>query len=223
MSHELRTPLALQRVFLDMLKLGRADRVEDRAWAVQSLDRETSRLTHLVEKVLRFAQFERGKLKVDPTPVDLAEEVAGILAGYRPLLASEDTTLVLDARDRDLVTAVDPEGFRHVLCNLLENAVKYGPRGQTVRVSLWRDGETVVIAVDDQGPGVPPRDRRRIWAPFERGDAAQLSGKGGSGIGLSVVRDIVDLHQGSVTVEDAPDGGARFRVILPALGTANAT
>lgn len=219
-SHELRTPLALQRVFLDMLKLGRAETREGRAWAVENLDRETNRLTHLVENVLRFTQTERAGMKVDPVRLDLAAEIREILASYRPLLASGEATLGFDAGVGRAMVSVDRDGFRHVLLNLLENAVKYGPRGQTVRVSLWREGARIVLAVDDQGPGVPAEDRARIWAPFERGAAARRSGKGGSGIGLSVVRHIVALHRGSVTLEDAPGGGARFRVELPALAAA---
>jgi len=212
-SHELRTPLALQRVFLDTLRLGRAETVEGREWAFENIDRETHRLTHLVDNVLRFAQADEGRLKLDPEPANLAEEIERALVDYGPL--SEGAELRFDPGEVPVIVPVDRDAFRQVLLNLVENAVKYGPGGQTVTVALGRTAEGARITVDDQGPGVPAEDRDGIWEPFHRGESARRSGKGGSGIGLSVVRDLVGLHGGSVTVEDPPGGGARFRVDLP--------
>lgn len=213
-SHELRTPLALQRVFLDTLRLGRADSEEGRAWALENIDRETQRLTNLVENVLRFAQAGEGRIELDPEPTDLSEEIARALSDYRPL--APDAVLELDACDGSpVVASVDRHAFRQVLFNLVENAVKYGPAEQRVRVGLTRADGRAVMTVDDEGPGIPIGSRRGIWEPFERAEAARRSGKGGSGIGLSVVRDLVALHRGSVSVGDSPAGGARFRIELP--------
>jgi signal transduction histidine kinase len=217
-SHELRTPLALQRVFIDTMKLGRAEKAKDRAWALANLDRETSRLTHVVENVLRFSQTERGTIKVTPTPVDLVPVLTEIMADYRTLLADGEATLSLHAEEPSHLAGVDVEGVRQVLFNLLENAVRYGPRGQEVVVSVRRNGRRVQLTVDDAGLGVPRRERERIWEAYERGEAGRVSGRGGSGIGLSVVREIIELHNGTVAVEDAPAGGARFRIELPAAG-----
>jgi signal transduction histidine kinase len=100
-----------------------------------------------------------------------------------------------------------------VLLNLLDNAVKYGPTEQTVRVSLGQQGQDVVLSVEDQGPGVPAREREQIWSPFMRGAAARS--KGGSGIGLTIVREIVEQHGGRCWVEPASASGARFVVTLP--------
>jgi signal transduction histidine kinase len=102
-----------------------------------------------------------------------------------------------------------------VLLNLLDNAVKYGPADQTVRVSIDRRGATAVVAVEDEGPGIDPADRERIWEPYARLTPASASGVAGAGIGLSVVRDLVELHGGRVRVDGAARG-ARFEVALPA-------
>lgn len=212
-SHELRTPLALQRVFLDTLRLGRAGSDDRRAWALENIDRETHRLTHLVENVLRFARAGEGRPELDPTPTDLGREVAEIVEEHRPL--AEDATIAFEPPGARIVVPVDREGLRQVLRNLVENAVKYGPRGQVVEVGLRLANDRVVLTVDDEGPGIPPDERRRIWEPFERGEAAARGARGGSGIGLSVVREIVERHGGSVAVEEAPAGGARFRIELP--------
>jgi signal transduction histidine kinase len=123
-----------------------------------------------------------------------------------------------------------PGTFRHVLLNLLDNAVKYGPVGQTVRVRVTCAGsgraplgpeagsrkhpDTIRVAVVDEGPGVPTAERDAIWRPFQRGRAAR-DGAGGSGIGLTLVKEIVDEHHGRVWVEDGTNGGATFVVELP--------
>jgi signal transduction histidine kinase len=112
------------------------------------------------------------------------------------------------------------ESFQQVLLNLLDNAMKYGPAGGAVRVTAALapgapGGGRVRVAVEDEGPGVEPAERERIWEPFRRGARAVGSVAVGSGIGLAVVREIVALHEGRAWVEDAPNGGARFVVELP--------
>jgi signal transduction histidine kinase len=114
-----------------------------------------------------------------------------------------------------LVARVDPRGLRQIVLNLLDNAVKYGPVGQTVNVSLAGNDDKVVIAVEDKGPGVPRSEREKIWDPYVRLSRAAESAAGGSGIGLSIVRELVRLHGGRTWVEDAQSGGARFVVEFP--------
>jgi signal transduction histidine kinase len=109
----------------------------------------------------------------------------------------------------------DAAALRHVLLNFLDNAAKYGPPTQTVRVAAARYGALVRLTVDDEGPGVPPTEREAIWAPFARLDRDRRGTRPGSGIGLSVVRDLITRQQGRCWVDDAPTGGARFVVELP--------
>ena len=211
-SHELRTPLAQIKLYLETLRLGRAKTDAERDWSLGHIDRETTRLHHLVENVLRFSRLGH----VDATSAvaeRIGEEVERVVEEFRPLAASRRARIVtqIDARP---TLAMRPEALRHLLLNLLDNAVKYGPNEQTVRVSLaQRDGEAV-LSVADEGPGVPVREREQIWTPFARGAAARA--KGGSGIGLTIVRDVVEQHGGRCWVEPAsPNGGARFVVTLP--------
>ncbi len=211
-SHELRTPLAQIKLYLETLRLGRAKTDAERDWSLGHIDRETTRLHHLVENVLRFSRLGH----VDATSAvaeRIGEEVERVVEEFRPLAASRRARIVtqIDARP---TLAMRPEALRHLLLNLLDNAVKYGPNEQTVRVSLaQRDGEAV-LSVADEGPGVPVREREQIWTPFVRGAAARA--KGGSGIGLTIVRDVVEQHGGRCWVEPAsPSGGARFVVTLP--------
>jgi signal transduction histidine kinase len=117
-----------------------------------------------------------------------------------------------------VVVAADPDAVRQIVLNLLDNAAKYGPSGQTITVRAARSDARACITVDDQGPGVPPAERERVWERFERLDRDRGSAVGGSGIGLAVVRELAALHGGRAWVADAPGGGARFVLELPGAG-----
>ncbi len=213
-SHELRTPLAQIRLYQDTIRLGRARTADDQAWALAQVDRETTRLSHLVEKVLSFSRFGRDAGPA-PQPVDLAADAHRIVEEFRPLAASRQATIETD------IEPVPPvplrcDALRHILLNLLDNAVKYGPTGQTVHVAVRRDHAQVLLSVADHGPGVPHAERAAVWRAFARGSTGV--DQGGSGIGLTIVREVAAQHGGRAWVEDAPGGGARFVVALPANG-----
>lgn len=210
-SHELRTPLAQIRLYLETLQLGRATTEEQRRWSLQHIERETTRLTHLVENVLRFSTLGTA----DPTkrePTDVAAEIETIVDEFRPLAQSRRVTIRIDASPVPTL-ALRADALRHIVLNLLDNAVKYGPMDQTIVLSLHERDGFVTITVDDEGPGVTDAERDRIWRPFARGGAAVHNG--GSGIGLTIVREVVTAHAGHTSVERAPAGGARFIVALP--------
>lgn len=214
-SHELRTPLSLQRIFLDTLRLDRATTAAQRAWCFDNIDRESMRLSHLVENILLFSRSERGALVMAP-PQDtrLAPLIADTLRTFAPLAAAQSVRLECDL-DECVTAPVDPGAMRQMLINILENAVKYGPRGQRIEVVLTLDGTSARIIVDDEGGGVPAPERAAIFRPYVRGAATRSSAVAGSGIGLAVVDELVRAHGGMVRVGDAPGGGARFVVELP--------
>jgi two-component system phosphate regulon sensor histidine kinase PhoR len=213
-SHELRTPLALQRISLDTIRLGRARDEETRQRAFDNVDRETTRLTHLVDNLLRFNRAEQGRTRFTLAAADISAEVSDVLAGFSRLV-EPDGVLIQGSVEPGIVANVDREALRRVLLNLLENAAKYGPRGQTITVGLALNENTAVLIVDDEGPGVPLRERDDVWEPFRRGERAVGTAVAGSGIGLAVVREIVHGHGGSAVIDDAPSGGARFCVTIP--------
>jgi signal transduction histidine kinase len=223
-SHELRTPLAQMRLYLETLRLGRFSTDAQREWGLDNVERETTRLGHLVERVLRFSRT--GRAAADPrTPVDVRAAIERLVAEFQPLADARGARIEAEL-DEVPTVALQPDALRHIVLNLLDNAVKYGPRGQTVRVKLAGpevrglagSGE-VRIEITDEGPGISPAERERIWRPYQRGSSA--SGTAGSGVGLSVVHDVVVQHGGRASVEDAPTGcGARFVVTLPVYETA---
>jgi signal transduction histidine kinase len=216
-SHELRTPLAQIRLYLETLQLGRASTDEQRAWSLRHIERETTRLTHLVENVLRFSTLGAG----DPTqrePTDVAAQVAAIVDEFQPLAESRRNTIRVEPSANPIV-ALRADALRHIVLNLLDNAVKYGPAGQTIVIGVAEREGSAVISVDDEGPGVDDADRERIWRPFARGSAAFHTG--GSGIGLTIVREVAEAHGGSAHTERGRTGGARFVVTLPLSMTAS--
>jgi signal transduction histidine kinase len=213
-SHELRTPLAQIRLFSETLLLGRVRTEAEGRRALEIIQQESRRLTHLVDNILFFSRAERGLERVRPAPSSLGTLTSELVEAFQPIARAGRASIrvtVVDATD----ALVDPEAFRQILLNLLDNAVKYGPAGQTIDVTVERRGAAAVVTVTDKGPGIPPDARSRIWEPYCRLMTASASAVAGTGIGLAVVRRLVDLHGGTVHVEDAPGAGARFVAAFP--------
>ncbi|HJW96022.1 MAG TPA: HAMP domain-containing sensor histidine kinase [Thermoanaerobaculia bacterium] len=210
-SHELRTPLTQIRMFAETLMLDRVRSEEERTRALAVIDQETRRLSNVVENVLQFSRGERGTLRVVRHPCDVASVARETIALFAPIAARQNVNVVLEA-DEPIEANVDESAVRQIVLNLLDNAVKYGPAGQTVTVRI----EDHRIIVDDEGPGIPPRERRRVWSRYYRLPRESERAIAGAGIGLSVVRELAALHGGRARIEESPRGGARVIVELPA-------
>jgi len=215
-SHELRTPLAQVRMFAETLRLGRIRSERERARSLEIIDQEARRLTHLVENILLFSRAERHLVRLSPRPCVLSAEVREALHSFAPIAAARGVRVVQSLGD-DTCAVVDVEAFRQIVLNLVDNAIKYSPTGGTVRVSLAPSGDVVRLEVEDEGPGIPSADAERIWAPYFRLERDVSSAVAGSGIGLAVVRDLVQRHGGRTGVERRGRGqnGSRFFVELP--------
>jgi signal transduction histidine kinase len=213
-SHELRTPLAQISMFGETLMLGRERSVEERLHFASVIFREARRLTTLVESVLHFSRSEAGHRALRPEARDVTVDVHDALAAFGPLADAGGMRLCAAIPDGVAVLA-DAGALRQVLLNLFDNAVKYGVAGQTIRVTVERRGAEVVVGVADEGPGIPERDRERVLEPFTRLERADRPRVAGTGIGLAVVRDLVDEQGGRLWIEDAPGGGARVVFTLP--------
>ena len=217
-SHELRTPLAQVLLFGETLSLGRMTTRREVRRAAGIIVGETRRLMQLVDNVLLFGRGERGSAAAPTERVALAPLVRDVVAAFAPLAAAAEATVRI-ARLEECVAPADRAELRQLLLNLLDNAVKYGPRGQTLTVGLARvseaGSERARIWVEDEGPGIPEADRARVWEPFVRLSRDVESETAGSGIGLAVVHQIVMRHGGSARVESAPSGGACVVVELP--------
>lgn len=216
-SHELRTPLAQIRLFAELLRKGHLQSDQERERSLEIIDEESQRLTYLVENVLSFSRSEHAAASVSMEPLPVREELVRVTDAFTPLARAKQNTIQVDAPD-DLVAFADPRAVRQILLNLLDNAVKYGPVGQTVTIGGKIDNGRVRLWVADNGPGVPVAERERIWDPYYR-LARDADTAGGSGIGLSIVKELVRLQGGKIWVEDTSSrksgkSGARFVIEL---------
>jgi signal transduction histidine kinase len=211
-SHELRTPLAQIRLLAELLRMGKVP-AEDKERSLRIIDQEARRLSFLVDSILGFTRSQSSALA--PVSTDVAAEVEEIVRGFEPLAQAQSVHLTTRL-EPGLTAEVDRGALRQVLLNLLDNAVRYGPAGQNVSIATGSAGDAWTIEVADQGPGVPPDERERVFAPYYRMRQHAGGAVGGTGIGLSVVRRLVEQHGGEVHASGVDGGaGARFVVTLP--------
>jgi two-component system sensor histidine kinase KdpD len=212
-SHELRTSMTAIMGFGELLSDSWDNLDEERRREMANrIRRSAGSLRHLVDDLLDFARLEQERLRVSPRIVDLAGIVRQTVEGLTPLLGHHE--LVLDVADECPAWA-DPVAIERILANLVSNASKYAPAGTTVTISCAPVDGMARLVVADQGPGIPPEERTRIFARFYRLDTPEAVRTRGAGIGLSILRDFADRSGAAVTVDDAPGGGARFTIDFP--------
>ncbi len=212
-SHELRTPLAALQALLENL----ADGVTppDPATFETALA-QTRRLGRLVTQLLDLSRLESGVVPLERRRTALAPLV--LQAVREAEVTGRDVVLTSDVQPPDLAADVDAERLHQVLANLLDNATRHSPAGGVVTVTAARKGTGLRLTVTDEGPGIAPADRERVFERFARVDSARTGRDGGSGLGLAIARWVVDLHGGTIRAEPAaPPPGCRVVVELPDL------
>ncbi len=215
-SHEFRTPLTQIRVFAELLDDEKLRTDEERKRSTRVINREARRLTHLVENILQFATLSRiPSAKGELEEIDLETAVGELAEAFGPQAASVQTQILVSVTPGVQVSAARG-GLYRILANLLDNALKYGPPGQSIDVQTSETEDTVQISVEDGGPGIPVHERDRIWNPYRRLERDMAGEAQGSGIGLAVVSELCSAYGGRAWVEDGARGGARFVVELPA-------
>jgi signal transduction histidine kinase len=205
-AHELRSPLASMRTQLEVARhLGEAGELPD------DLLPEVDRLAALVEDLLLLARADAdAPLPARVDEVGVADLLDQVVVGYR----DARVLVVVGDSDPDAAVVASADELRRAITNLVDNAVRHArTRVELVAVRAGRD---VLVTVTDDGPGIPPADRERVFDRFTRLDDGRARDAGGLGLGLSMVKEITEQHGGTVTIEDAPIGGARLRVRLPA-------
>jgi len=213
-SHELRTPLTGVRLFAETLRAGRAEGPEEVRQCVAMLSAEADRLSRMVEKLLDWSRLEAGRtsLELERTEVPALLDRIGQAYRAQQLPASYQTEL-----DPQLPPVnVDRDAMAQVVLNLLHNAVKYTGEDKRIRVRARRAGRNVAIEVEDNGPGVRPHERKRIFERFYRADDLLSRQTEGTGLGLAIAKRIVELHGGRIELDSRVGQGSTFRVLLPA-------
>jgi signal transduction histidine kinase len=216
LGHELRNPLAPLRNALEVLRLrGLPDPQAARMHEI--MDRQVAHLTRLVDDLLDLARITQGRVELRREPTDLVALVARAAEGVDAVFQQCAHRLSVDLPPPPVVLDVDPVRLEQVLTNLLANASRYTPRGGLVAVTLERDGGEVVIRVRDNGIGIPPEMLPRVFDLFAQADCLPGDIHKGLGIGLTLVRRLVELHGGRVGARSGGRGkGSEFEVRLPA-------
>lgn len=215
-SHELRTPLTLVLGPLELLR--GSPRLDDHERAMVSTAwRKARTLLEHVNDLLDIAKLEAGRMEVVYAEVDAASLVRRIADQFGTHAAERKMRFEVESPETGAVQ-LDPDKLERVVTNLLANAFKFTPDGGTVRCALVVDGGAGVMRLEvaDSGPGVPEAERRRIFDRFTQADASQTRRFGGTGLGLAIASEYIQLHHGSIAVADAKEGGASFRVEIPA-------
>lgn len=213
-SHDLRTPLAAIAGAVSSLFEGKVDfDPQTRKQLIQSIYDEVMWMDRLVNNLLYMTRLEAGAIQIHKEPLPLEEVVGAALVRLEKKLVGRVVTTQVPT-EAPLVP-MDGVLIEEVLINLLENATKYTPPGSPIEVSAEFEEEQVTISVADHGPGIPPGEEQRIFDKFYRTGPKRTRGVG---LGLAICRGIVDAHAGRIWVENRPDGGARFRFILPITG-----
>jgi signal transduction histidine kinase len=215
-SHELKTPLALIRLFAETLELGRVKNAEKAREYYRIINQESRRLTRLINNILDFARIEEGRKEYRFAATDVAEVVEEVLKSYEYQIARAGFDLRTEIAPELPSVMLDRDAISQAALNLLNNAVKYSTEVKriTVRVTAREDG--VAIEVADCGVGIPPAEQEKIFEKFYRVGAGLTHDTKGSGLGLALVKHIVEAHRGRITVESAPGKGSKFTILLPA-------
>ncbi|WP_437681765.1 hybrid sensor histidine kinase/response regulator [Sorangium sp. So ce131] len=215
LAHELRNPLAPLRNGLELLRLGASDpAASERARAM--MERQVAHMVRLIDDLLDVSRITRGKLRLRRERVELASVVQSAIEASRPLIDASRHALTVDVPPGPIHLDVDPTRLAQVLSNLLTNAAKYTDPGGRIRLSVERQGGEVVIAVRDTGIGIAAEHVPGLFQMFSQVSPALERSQGGLGIGLSLVRGLVELHGGRVAARsDGPGKGSEFSVRLP--------
>ncbi len=214
-SHELKTPLSIISMFGEMLANGRTKNADQATEYAEIIWRESVRLGRLIDNVLDFAKIERGMGVYEFAETDVGEVVARAVDLSQRRLAAAEMTLEAKIAPGLPLAQLDANAFTLAVLNLIDNAIKYATDGKRIELSLARDGDRLVLAVHDFGPGIAVEEQEQIFDRFYRARAVRLQPIRGSGIGLALVRHIARAHHGDVEVTSEPGKGATFSIWLP--------
>jgi signal transduction histidine kinase len=220
LSHELRTPLQAMLTWIAILR----KEPPDAALLARSLDvieRSARSQVQLIADLLDVSRIIRGQLRLDSAPVEVVKVIGMALEALRPSASAKQVTLVWTPPASECWIVGDSARLQQVVWNLVSNGIKFTPAKGRVEVELDGDGDDVTIRVRDTGSGIPAAFLPYVFDRFRQADSTTERQHGGLGLGLSIVRHLVELHSGKVRAENAPDGGALISVVLPRLSLAH--
>ena len=214
-SHELKTPLALIRLYAETLELRRVPNEERKGEYYRVIGKESRRLTQLINNILDFSRIEAGRREYRMAPSDIGAVVRDVVESYRFAIEKLGFSLELSLGDELPPLELDPEAISQAVINLLNNAIKYSSEEKSIKVSVRRELDRVLLSVSDRGIGIPRSEHRRIFEKFYRVETSLVHTTKGSGLGLALVQHITEAHGGRVELTSAPGEGSTFTLSLP--------
>jgi signal transduction histidine kinase len=219
-THQLRTPLSGIKWSLSMILNGEMGDMtpEQKTYLLKTYE-SNERMIDLINDLLQADRLESGMMKFSFQPTQLLDLMDNILIEVSPLAEHKKVRLVYGSREQVPTLSIDPQNMRVVIQNLIENAIKYTPAGGTVTIDVINKGHCVEVTVKDTGIGIPKRDQKNIFQRFYRAPNAVLTETVGSGLGLYIVKNIIDHHHGTIGFTSEQGKGTMFTIILPASGS----
>lgn len=214
-SHELRTPLTVLRSSTDLLNRHRQEPLEKNGELWDDTRAEIARMERLAADLLTLARSDRGELELMVAPLELAELAGDVVRRTAPLAASAEVGLTVLSSDTSAVVEADPDRIQQVLLILLDNAIKHTPPGGRVDVRVERDGSHGVLRVTDTGTGIAAEHLPRIFDRFYRVDTARSRQAGGTGLGLTIAKMLIDAHHGELSLASTQGQGTQVTMRLP--------
>lgn len=213
-AHDLRNPIAYIQMASEFMMDEQTLATEQRDQMMADISAQSHHMLNLLNELLDVTRIESGRLELKPVPVIVKTFLSKAVHRHSQIAAPKGTNIVLEAV-ADGVVEADPERLRQVIDNLISNAVKYSPAGSTVRVQAQYERDLWRISVTDEGPGIKPEERERLFTEFARLSARPTGGESSTGLGLAITRRIVTAHGGTIDVNSRPGAGATFWFTLP--------
>jgi len=214
-AHDLRSPLGTIQGFSDLLLDDPEMAREEREDFTRRISDTATRMSEMVQNLLDANRIERGEMKLNLAPTELSAPLSGVVEAYRPRAAAKQQSLHLQNETPPVTVVVDPSVLVQVLENLVSNAVKYSPPGKDIFVRLKTLPDAVRCEVQDEGPGLSAEDQKKLFGKFARLSAKPTGGEHATGLGLSIVKKMVEAMNGQVWCESEPGRGALFIVQFP--------
>lgn len=212
-SHELKTPLASVKALIESLINSRSQDIAFYKEILQDVNGEIDRMTRLVNDLLELARLDKIK-SPRIKRVEVSEVISDVIDSLAPLAESKNVNLTFNGKEK-VFAEVDPDRFYRMAYNIVENGIKYTHEGGNVLVGLDEDEDNIYLAISDNGIGISEEVLPKIFDRFARGDTARSKKNGGFGLGLAIAKEIIDMHEGKVTVESKVGEGTTFKIVLP--------
>ncbi len=214
-SHELKTPLALIRMFSETLQMGRVKSPEKRQEYYNIMSQETERLSHLVNKILDFSRMEAGRKQYTFLPTDINDVAESVMHAYQYQFRQDGFETSMDLTEGLPLIMADSDALKEAILNLVDNAAKYSDDEKWIQLRSYRNGDKVFLDVADRGLGMPEGETKKIFEKFYRISSGLVHDTKGSGMGLTLVKYIVEAHDGTIEVESSEGKGSCFRLSFP--------